>query len=389
MFVALGVSGGIAAYKACEIIRGLTRAGAEVQVVLTRGGSRFITPLTLQTLSGKQVFQDRSESDGAGAVRHIDLTRQIDVFAVAPATANILAKFARGIADDFLTTFQLSVTAPRVLAPAMNTRMWNHPATCENMEILRERGARIVGPESGWLAEREEGIGRMSDPETIVEAILDAGTVSKALAGKKVVVTAGPTREPVDPLRFLSNRSSGRMGFALADAAARRGAEVLLVAGPVALETPPGVRRVEVGTSRQMREAVLDARIDADAVIMAAAVADYLPEPRAAKIKKAGETLQLDLVRGPDILRELGENKGDELLIGFAAETENLLQNARAKLKQKNLDFIVANPVGSGEVGMGALENEVTILDRRGGSHPIPRSGKNRIAEAILDHVFQ
>jgi phosphopantothenoylcysteine decarboxylase/phosphopantothenate--cysteine ligase len=393
MFVALGVTGGIAAYKACEIVRGLTRAGAEVQVILTPGGSRFITPLTLQTLSGNPVLRDQFELRDDGQtddrpVRHIELTRRISVFAVAPATANVLAKFARGIADDFLTTFHLAVTAPVVMAPAMNTRMWNHPATQENLGILQDRGVRMVGPGTGWLAEREEGVGRMAEPEEIVQEILTAGAISTALAGKKIVVTAGPTREPVDPVRYLSNRSSGKMGFALADAAVRRGAEVTLVSGPVALPTPPGVCRIDVDTSHQMRKAVLDSRAGCDAIIMAAAVADYLPQASRTKIKKTGSSLTLELDEGPDILKELGESRGQELLIGFAAETDDLLENARSKLQKKNLDYIVANDVAAEGIGIDAVENEVTILDRQGGSCHLPRDHKSRIAAAILDHVF-
>lgn len=388
MVVALGISGGIAAYKACEIIRGLDRAGVEVQTILSRGGAQFITPLTLQTLSRNSVLSDRITPGEGGAVRHIDLTRRIDVFAVAPATANFLAKFARGIADDFLSTFYISVTAPVVLAPAMNSRMWDHPATRENLAILKGRGARIIEPETGWLAEEEQGVGRLADPDRIVQAILDEAGRSSQLKDLHVVVTAGPTREPLDPVRFLSNRSSGRMGFALASEAARRGARVTLIAGPVDLYTPRGVDRIDVETSSEMRKAVLESKAGADAVIMAAAVSDYIPPRSDRKIKKSSAEIDLRLSRGPDILKELGETRGSELLIGFAAETDNLLDNARAKLTGKNVDFIVANDISVPGIGMESVDNEVTILDREGNLHPVPRASKEEVAGRILDHVL-
>jgi phosphopantothenoylcysteine decarboxylase/phosphopantothenate--cysteine ligase len=388
MVVALGISGGIAAYKACEIIRGLDNAGVEVQTILSRGGARFITPLTLQTLSRNSVLSDSPETGDRGTVRHIDLTKRIDVFAVAPATANFLAKFARGIADDFLSTFYISVTAPVVLAPAMNSRMWDHPATRENLAILKTRGVRIIEPETGWLAEQEQGVGRLADPERIVQAILEEAGTSSRLADLHVVIAAGPTREPLDPVRFLSNRSSGRMGFALASEAARRGARVTLIAGPVSLHTPRGVRRIDVETSAEMRKAVLESRGDADAVIMAAAVSDYIPQRSGSKIKKGAAELDLRLSQGPDILKELGDSRGSELLIGFAAETDDLLDNARDKLVRKNLDFIVANDISIPGIGMEAEENEVTILDREGNRHTVPRAPKEQVAARILDHVF-
>ena len=388
MVVALGISGGIAAYKACEIIRGLDKAGCEVQTILSRGGARFITPLTLQTLSRNRVLSDHAAPGEGGAVQHIDLTRRIDVFAVAPATANFMAKFARGIADDFLSTFYISVTAPVVLAPAMNSRMWSHPATCENLAILASRGVRIIEPETGWLAEEEEGVGRLAEPARIVQAILEEAGRSDLLNGLHVVVTAGPTREPLDPVRFLSNRSSGKMGFALAAEAAKRGARVTLIAGPVGLPTPRGVRRIDVETSSEMRSAVFDARTDADAVIMAAAVSDYIPPRSDRKIKKSSADFDLRLSRGPDILKELGQARGAELLVGFAAETDDVLDNARTKLTAKNADFIVANDISVPGIGMGADENEVTVLDRDGGRHTIPKAPKAQVAGKILEHVL-
>lgn len=321
-------------------------------------------------------------------IQHIELTRRISALAVAPATANVLAKFAHGIADDLLSTFFVSVAAPVILAPAMNTRMWQRDATLRNVATLRARGCRVIEPESGWLAEGEVGPGRLAEPRRIVEAILQAVERSTQLAGRRVVVSAGPTREAIDPVRYLSNRSSGKMGYALADACARRGAEVVLVSGPVELAPPFGVRHVAVRTSAQMREAMLEAREGADAVFMAAAVADFVPRAAASKIKKTGETLTLALEPGPDILAELGRDRRERILVGFAAETESLLDNARGKLERKNLDYIVANDVSRPDVGLDADDNEVTILARTGQPTRIEKAGKREIAEAILDRVF-
>src|SRR6185436_18775400 len=295
MRIALGVSGGIAAYKACEIVRGLTKAGATVEVILTRNATRFVTPLTLETLSGRRAHLDLFDRSDPAAVQHIELARSIDAFVVAPATANVLAKFARGVADDLLSTFFLAVTGPVVVAPAMNTRMLQHPAVQESLDVLRGRGVRVVDPESGWLAERESGWGRLADPARIVAAAVEAAHRSAQLAGKKVVVTAGPTREPIDPVRFVSNRSSGKMGYALASAVARRGARVVLVSGPVDLPVPYGVERIPVETSQEMRSAVLAAAAGAHAVFMVAAVSDFLPRESASKIKKEGGPLTLTL----------------------------------------------------------------------------------------------
>ncbi len=388
MRVALGVSGGIAAYKACEIVRGLTKAGCEVQVLMTRNATEFITPLTLQTLSGNRVLVDTFDLQTDETIQHIDLTRRIDALVVAPATANVIAKFARGVADDLLSTFFISVTAPVVLAPAMNTRMWKHVSTIENIERLVSRGVRIVDPEDGWLAEREVGEGRLAEPATIVEQTLLAARRSSQLRDRKIVISAGPTREPIDPVRYLSNRSSGKMGFALADAAARRGATVVLVAGPVNRPTPFGVERIDVSTAAEMRDAMIRARDGADTVIMTAAVADYVPRASKQKIKKSGDRLELTLDRGVDILAELGADRCERLLVGFAAETENLIANARAKLEKKNLDYIVANDVSGHNTGMDADDNAVTVLGRDGEPHEIERASKTVIAEKLLDQLF-
>ena len=388
MWVALGVSGGIAAYKTPEIVRGLTQAGAEVQVILTANATQFVTPLVLQTLSRRRVLLDPFDLGSDETIRHIDLTRRIQAFLVAPATANVLAKLARGVADDLLSTFYTAVTAPVVVAPAMNTRMWLHPETQENVARLRSRAVTILDPDTGWLAEGETGAGRMAEPARIVAETLGAARRGSSLAGRTIVVTAGPTREPIDPVRYISNRSSGKMGYALAAAAARRGARVVLISGPVSLGPPWGVELVSVVTSGQMREAVLAARDGADAVFMAAAVADWVPACAPAKIKKTGSALPLVLEEGPDILAELGRVRRERVLVGFAAETDDLLRNARAKLERKGVDFIVANDVARADVGLESDDNAVTILGRAGEAWEIPRASKAEIAEAILDRVL-
>lgn len=388
MRIGLGVTGGIAAYKACEIVRGLDKAGAEVQVVMTEAATRFITPLTLQTLSRRPVLLHPFDLDTAETVRHIDAAKELSCFVVAPATANSIAKLAHGIADDLLSTMLTAVVAPVVVAPAMNTRMWMNPATRANVATLRSRGVRVVDPESGWLAEQESGWGRLAEPSRIVEETLRAARRGRSLEGKTVVVSAGPTREAIDPVRFISNASSGKMGYALAAAAARRGARVVLVSGPVSVDPPHGVEVVPVETSAEMREAVLDARRGAFAVIMAAAVSDFVPERAEAKIKKTGGPLTLTLSPGPDILAELGRTKRGEVLVGFAAETGDLVANARKKLREKGADFIVANDVSGPGIGIGSDRNAVTILDRDGGAAEIGEASKAEIAEAILDRVL-
>ena len=388
MRIALGVCGGIAAYKACEIVRRLTDAGASVQVLMTRNAERFITPLTLQTLSGNTVVGDSWELASDHTIQHLDLARDLDAFVVAPATANILAKFAQGFADDFLSTFYLAVTAPVLVAPAMNTRMWLHPATQDAIRTLRSRGVTVLDPESGWLAERENGLGRLATPETIVSAVLRAARRGASLKGKKVVVAAGPTREPIDPVRYLTNGSSGKMGYAIAAAAARRGALVTIVSGPVDLPPPFGTRVALVETARQMREAVVAERAGAHAVFMVAAVSDYAPEASPQKLKKTGGPLTLVLPEGPDILAELGRTKGPEILVGFAAETDDLIANATKKLTSKNADFIVANDIAATGLGIGSDRNAVTILGKDGSSVTIPEGSKTEIAEAILDRIF-
>jgi len=386
--ISLGVSGGIAAYKACDIVRRLTDSGASVQVLMTRNAERFITPLTLQALSGSKVWTDPWDIASGDTIRHIELARDLDAFVVAPATANVLAKFAQGLADDLLSTFYLAVTAPVLVAPAMNTRMWLHPATQEAIRMLRSRGVAVVDPESGWLAERETGVGRLAAPEAIVAAVLRAARRGRSLEGKKIVVAAGPTREPIDPVRYLSNGSSGKMGYAIAAAAARRGADVAIVSGPVELPAPFGTRVLRVTTAREMRDAVLAERAGAHAVFMVAAVSDYVPAACSHKIKKTGGPLTLVLDEGPDILAELGRTRGGEILVGFAAETDDLLAGAAKKLADKRADFIVANDVSVPGLGIGSDRNAVTILGSDGSAVTVPEGSKAEIADAILDRIL-
>lgn len=345
--ILLGVTGGIAAYKAADLTRRLVEAGAEVQVVMTDGAQRFITPLTLQAVSGRAVRTTLWDEAAELGMGHIELARWAELVLVAPATADLIARLAQGRADDLLTTLCLATEAPLMLAPAMNRVMWAHPATRANCEVLRERGAAIAGPGEGELAERESGPGRMLEPLEIRERVIAHFGGGGALAGRRVLVTAGPTREPLDPVRYLSNRSSGRMGFAVAAAAAAAGAEVTLVAGPVALASPPGVARVDVETAQQMFDAVAERAAVNDILIAAAAVADYRPETAAAgKIKKTDAAMTLELARTRDILAETAAAHPDLFAVGFAAETDDMETYARGKLRDKGLDMVVGNEVG-------------------------------------------
>lgn len=384
MKVALGVTGCIAAYKAIEIMRGLQKAGVSVQVVLTRSGAEFVTPLTFEALSAQNVITDMFLPGQNRDIHHISVAQSIQLLAVAPATANILAKFAHGIADDFLSTLYLSTPAPVLLAPAMNVEMWRHPATRANVEILKSRGHMFVNPEPGQLACGMEGEGRLAAVEVIVSRILDALRAGESLAGLKILVTAGPTVEDLDPVRFLSNRSSGKMGYAVAEAALRRGAEVFLVSGPTSLLPPAGARVTEVRSAEQMKNAVLQLYPGVDIVVKAAAVGDYRPaETAPQKIKKSGTGLILHLVRNDDILEILGKEKKDQVLVGFAAETEHLLESAREKLARKNLDLLVANDVSQGIFGSDT--STVHILSRTNEPVVIENESKQTIANRILD----
>src|SRR5216684_7366978 len=373
MKIALGVSGGIAAYKAAEIVRLLQDRGVRVQVIMTRAAQEFVRPLTFAALSGEKVitgmFAPGMFSPGEepapnldSAIEHIAVAQSIDALLVAPATADVLAHFAQGIAGDFLTTLYLATTAPVVVAPAMNVNMWNHPATQANLEILRQRGVKIVEPDSGYLACGMTGSGRLAENESIVAAVLEALGASQDLAGETILITAGPTREKIDPARYLTNRSSGRMGYAVAEAALRRGGRVLLVSGPTAL-TPPGAAELtQVETAEEMLAAVLKFLPEATVVIKTAAVSDFRPRAAAGqKIKRKGE-MKLELEPTADILAEVARRKTSQVVIGFAAETENVLENARKKLASKSLDAIVVNDVSREGVGFDSDRNAVTII---------------------------
>ena len=389
--VVLGVTGGIAAYKAADIVSRLGKAGVDVYVIMTEHACQFITPLTLETLSHHPVVTDMFHRDTPWEVEHIALAQRADVFAVAPATANILAKMAHGLADDMLSTTILATRAPILLALAMNTHMYTHPATQDNLRLLAERGCRFVGPDAGLLACGDVGAGRMSAPEAIVDAILALLHPKQDLAGKKVLVTAGPTREPIDPVRYISNRSSGKMGYALARAALERGAEVTLVSGPVSLTPPPGVACIKVETTQQMLEAVLSVYDDMDVVIKAAAPADYRPRDVAEhKIKKQdGAGLTLAMTENPDIAKALGQRKRGQVLVAFAAETDRLLEHAREKLLKKGADLLVANDVTRPGSGFDVETNEVTLLTVGEPPRPLPQMSKYEVAQRILDEAIR
>jgi phosphopantothenoylcysteine decarboxylase/phosphopantothenate--cysteine ligase len=391
--VLLGVTGGIAAYKAAYLARLLRERGADVQVVMTPAATRFVGPDTFAALSGREVYSDVFEHPEA--VLHVRLAREADAAVVAPATANVLAKLALGIADDLLTSTLLEFRGPLVVAPAMHTGMHAHPATQDNLGRLRERSVVVVGPAEGPLAAGDQGVGRMAEPEEVVSALEDAlreAGVEPAgggdLAGRHILVTAGPTREPIDPVRFLGNRSSGKMGFAIAEEAVRRGAGVTLVTGPTELADPPGVRVDRVETAEEMRAAVLGHLDGADAVVMSAAVADFRPQRRVErKLKKEEGVPEIRLEPTPDILRDLGMDKGDRVLVGFAAETEELEAAGRNKLQGKNLDLLVVNRVGAPGTGFGADTNEAMILARDGEDEPLRNWTKHELAAAVLDRV--
>lgn len=384
--VLLGVTGGIAAYKAAEIVRRLTGAGAEVRVALSRSARAFVSPLTLEVLSGQPVYgEEYLEENGSGQELHIAAAAWADVLCVAPATAHVLARLALGLADDFLTTTALAFSGPLVIAPAMHFAMWEKPAVQAHVAALEARGARRIGPVVGPLASGESGMGRMADPERIAAAALRA-TEPGTLSGRTVLVSAGPTFEPVDPVRFLGNRSSGKMGFALAAEAARRGAHTILIAGPVALGTPPGVERIDVETAAEMAAAVAATAPGADLVILAAAVADFRPKAQAGqKIKKERGIPALDLEPTEDILAGLFRIAPAAVRVGFAAETERLEENARAKLAKKDVHFIVANDVSRTDIAFGRDQNEVVVFSREGEPVPIPRQDKSGVAAALID----
>jgi phosphopantothenoylcysteine decarboxylase/phosphopantothenate--cysteine ligase len=395
MKVALGVCGGIAAYKSAEIVRLLQDRGIRVQVIMTEAAQQFIRPLTFAALSGEKVITSMfGASDSApdsnldSAVEHIAVAQSIDALVVVPATADVIAKFAQGIANDFLTTLYLATTAPVVVAPAMNVNMWNHLATQSNVEILKARGVTIVDPDSGYLACGMTGAGRLAENETIVAAVMEALGASQDLSGETVLITAGPTREKIDPVRYLSNRSSGRMGYALAEAASRRGARVLLVTGPTSLN-PPGTAEVtSVESAEEMREAVLRLFPEATIAIMTAAVSDYRADTVASQKLKRSGAMTLELQPTADILLELSQQKKSKVLIGFAAETENVLENARRKLVSKSLDAIVVNDVSREGVGFDSNRNAVTIITHTEVVE-VPETTKWEVAQRVLDQVVR
>ena len=396
MRITLGVTGGIAAYKSAELVRRLQDEGHSIQVVMTRAAREFITPLTFAALSGQRVITDLFSNQPSGegsldsAIDHIAVAQRTDLLLVAPATADILAKFARGVADDFLSTLYLANTAPVVVAPAMNVNMWQHAATQENVAMLRERGVHIVEPREGYLACGITGSGRLAELEEILTTVREALQAELDLAGATVLVTAGPTCEDIDPIRFLTNRSSGKMGYAVAAAAAKRGAKVLLVSGPTSLETPQGVERVDVRSAQQMQHAVQARFVGSTIAIFAAAVADYRPAEKAdQKIKRGQDSLTLQLEPNVDILASVAREKGDRLVVGFAAETENVAENARKKLSQKNADLIVANDVSAEGAGFDLDTNIVTLFSRDGDDLPLPRLSKAEVAQRILDEVLR
>ena len=396
--IVLGISGGIAAYKAADVVSWLTKNGAEVHCVLTEAASEFVSPLVLQALSGREVVVNEFVTGPGWGIVHIDLATGADLLAIIPATANIIAKIAAGIADDALTSTVLAATCPKFIAPAMNTHMYENPATQQNLQTLQQRGWQVMPPASGRLACGAVGKGKLPAVELIEEQLhrlisaTDEFIPNMDLAGRKVLVTAGPTTEAIDPVRYISNRSSGKMGYAVAQQAAARGAEVLLVSGPVSLQPPAGVRCVQVESARQMRDAVLSAYSDSDVVIMAAAVADYrVAAPAEQKIKKTADNqeLVLQLLRNPDILQELGSQKQQQVLVGFAAETNNLEEYARAKLQSKRADLLVANDVSRSDAGFDVDTNQIIIFGADGSRREYPLCSKLQAAEYILDAVAE
>lgn len=383
--IILGITGGIAAYKAADLASKLTQAGAMVKVVMTKSATEFVTPLTFRSLTGNAVVTEMFGPTAEPGITHITLADAADAVVIAPATANNIAKLANGIADDMLTCVVLATKAPVIIAPAMHTNMFQNPVTQDNLAKLKARGFTIVEPEYGRLATGAIGIGRLAEVGKIMGTIQQVLGRSSDLAGKRIVVTAGGTQEPIDPVRFISNRSSGKMGYALAEAARDRGAEVTLVTAPTALPEPMGMETVRVETVSQMKEAVVKACAQADALIMAAAPADYQPKSIARqKIKKGAASLTLELIKTPDILSEV---KGSFIKIGFSAETENLIENAKQKLQSKKLDLMVANDVTAADSGFAVDTNKVTLIDKKGNVEDLPLMTKREVAERVLDRV--
>ena len=384
----VGVTGGIACYKAVELVRLLVKDSFAVRVIMTRGAKEFVTPLTFQTLSGHPVATEIFDLTQESEIGHINLADCADIFVIAPATANVIGKIAAGIADDLLLTVLMTTRAPVLIVPAMNIHMYENAILQENIRKLRRVGYHLIEPAEGFLACGYEGKGRLPEPETILEEIRRL-VRKKDLAGERLLITAGPNREPIDPVRYISNRSSGKMGYALARAGLRRGAAVALVSGPTALEPPSAARLISVTTAAEMRRAVLDEFPKCTAVIMAAAVSDYRPlEYSSAKMKRSKKPLELRLEPNPDILKEIGAMKGGKLLVGFAAESDDLADNARKKLQEKNLDMIVANDVTQEGSGFDGDTNIATIVERGGATRALPLMTKDELADQILDHLL-
>ncbi len=386
--VVLGVAGGIACYKAVELVRLLVRDGFDVQVIMTRAAMEFVTPLTFQALSGRPVATEIFSLTQESEIGHINLADQADLFAIAPATANVIGKIAAGIADDLLTTVVMATQAPVLIAPSMNVHMYENPILQENIKRLKRLRYHFMEPVEGYLACGYEGKGRLPEPHDILEEIHRL-LKKKDLAGERLLITAGPNHEPLDPVRFISNRSSGKMGYALARMGVRRGAEVTLISGPTSLAPPAKVHLIPVKTAAEMRQAILKEFPKATAVVMAAAVADYCPEKFVAKkIKRGKKPIQIRLKPNPDILKEIGLKKNGQILIGFAAETDALEANAKRKLRDKKLDLIVANDVTQAGSGFEADTNMAMIVDRNGGVHPLPLMSKDELADRIYDYLL-
>ena len=383
--IVLGVSGGIAAYKAAEVLRGLTQSGAEVEVALTRGALEFVRPLTFAALSGRPVHTEVWGDGNTPAVDHVELADWADVLAVAPATAHTLAKFANGLADDFLSTYFLAHHRAILLAPAMETRMWENPAVRRNVDALVARGARLAGPDAGPLASGHSGVGRMAEPAVIVDQILRLAEGRRDLEGLRLLVTAGPTRERLDPIRFVSNRSSGRMGFALAEAARDRGARVTLLAGPTGLPAPGGVRVLTFETADDLHALLLSEFPECDGLIMAAAVADFIPAESPSRLHRDAGEVNVRLTPGRDILASLKPLRRDQTVVAFAAETEDLETRGKRKMEAKGADLVVVNDVGRADIGFDSEANEVLLLDRHGRREAVPRSSKREVADRIWD----
>jgi len=389
--IALGVCGGIAAYKAVEVLRGLQRAGCVVRVAMTKRACEFVQPLTFRALSGSHVVVDDYAPDNPDPIAHITFSQTADLLIVAPATANIIAKFANGVADDFLSSTYLACYAPVLIAPAMNTTMWEHPATQRNLERLRADGVHIMQPDAGEMACGTIGPGRLSEPERIVAAALEILNGRKDLSGERFLITVGATREEIDPVRFISNRSSGKMGFALAEAALKRGGEVVVVAGTTTVSPPAGVRIVKALSAEEMAQAVARESANASVFIGAAAIADYRPAQRAEqKIKKSEESITLTLERTPDVLSQVAASRANGMLvIGFAAETENVVENAREKLRNKKLDAIIANDVTRADSGFDTATNAITIITKDNDPVELPVMSKTEAADRILDVIVR